>query len=745
MDEMSASGFEGLFRASPVGMLITRTDDGRVVDVNGAFRRLFGWEKGEVAGSTTVELGLWPDPAERTTLVARARAAGSVTEMEVELAARSGEPRPVSLFAEVMELDGEEHLVSTVLDLSDLRDHERALRQRDRILEAVGFASERLLQVEPWEEGMQQVLARLGSATDVSRVYVFENSGGDGDTPLRASLRHEWTAGDVEPQIDHPELQRVPYLEGGFGRWRSYLERGEVVAGPVSEFPTSEQAFLEAQDIRSLAVVPVFAGDAWWGFMGYDETRRERDWSPPVLDALKAAANTIGTALHRLRTLGTLEEQRRVLTRMALYDPLTGLANRTLFRDRVEHSLERVDRESRTVGVLVLDLDRFKVVNDTLGHAAGDHLLGLVGHRLRTHLAGVDTVARLGGDEFAVLIDPMEPEDLAAVRERVGAAFREPFDLADTQVHVAASAGVTLGGEEGLLAADLLRFADIAMYRAKQEGEDGFHVFDPKTDSTETRRLHRENEIRRALEHDELRLHYQPIVSLADGSILGLEALVRWEHPSEGLLMPGVFLGIAEDSGLIGRVDRWVADRACGDLSRWRGDAAADDDLSVSVNVSGRRFREPELVPDLRRSLERTGLPPELLEIEITEGMAIQSAERIGVVRDLGVRLAVDDLGTGYASLEYLTRLDVDTLKVDRSFTERLGEDRRGAAVVEAAALIGSRLGLRVVAEGVESLDQGRVARALGCTAGQGYLYGRPMEPEAVPGYLSNRSNGCTG
>ncbi len=425
-------------------------------------------------------------------------------------------------------------------------------------------------------------------------------------------------------------------------------------------------------------------------------------------------------------------EHERELERRALRDELTGLANRTLFRDRLGHALEAADRRGGRVAVLFADLDRFKVVNDTLGHPAGDVLLQQAAGRLRRCFRDEDTVARLGGDEFGVIVERVEGRaEAEEAARRLVAEFERPFRVADDEVHQATSVGIALSSAERLHPDELIRFSDIAMYRAKDEQGSTYHLFDPDVDAEAGRRLHRENELRTAVEEGQLVLHYQPVVNLASGAVVGSEALVRWEHPRRGLLSPAEFIPLAEETGLIVPLGEWVIRTAARDTERWSTPGAPDDGLHLGINVSARQLRELDAVDRIKEALAEGGISPDRVILEITESVAIGNREAIQDLREHGLRVAVDDLGTGYASLEYLTHLEVDIMKVDRLFISGIGEDERDEAIVEATAHIAHRLGITLVAEGVETAGQLRRLRELGYDYGQGYHFATPRPAEA--------------
>jgi diguanylate cyclase (GGDEF)-like protein/PAS domain S-box-containing protein len=435
----------------------------------------------------------------------------------------------------------------------------------------------------------------------------------------------------------------------------------------------------------------------------------------------------------------SLEQQ---LVQRALHDQLTGLPNRMLFMDRLEQALERCARRGKFAAVLFLDLDRFKLVNDNFGHDRGDQLLVQVAERLRSCLRRVDTIARIGGDEFTVLLEEVgSAGDASLVAERIIEAFRASFRIESQDIFVGASIGIALGApDQGTTALGLLRSSDIAMYRAKANGRACFEVFKSSMRETVKGRLKMETELRRALDRGELRVHYQPQVDLRTARIVGLEALVRWEHPERGLVPPGSFIPMAEETGLILPIGRWVLQTACRQAAVWRADAEIGLDLVMAVNLSPRQFRHPRLVADVGQVLAESGLDASGLEIEITEGCAMGDADAtvktLEHLKAIGIRLAIDDFGTGYSSLGYLKRFPIDVLKVDRSFVAGLPANRGDAAIVRAVVGLTRALGLKAVAEGVETADQLTELRDLGCDQGQGYFFGRPVATEVTDAVL---------
>ncbi|HVW69003.1 MAG TPA: EAL domain-containing protein [Steroidobacteraceae bacterium] len=442
-----------------------------------------------------------------------------------------------------------------------------------------------------------------------------------------------------------------------------------------------------------------------------------------------------------------LEEQ---LRRMAFHDPLTLLANRTLFKDRVQHALALAQRGHFPVAVLFLDLDNFKTINDSLGHDAGDRLLQAVAQRIVQSTRPSDTVARLGGDEFAVLLERVTiTAEVQRVAESLIEALGTAFALNGMEVRVAASIGVafstTAAGAEALLGN-----ADIAMYHAKAAGKNRYAVFEPQMQDVLHERLRLEADIGRALIEHEFFLEYQPIVDLGTGSLLGVEALVRWRHPRAGVLMPAQFIPVAEECGQIVKLGRWVLAEACRALIAWRGCVAGGNGLRVSVNISGRHLQHGELLQDVAYALESSGLEPPNLVIELTESTIMYNTdanlERLQQLKALGVRLALDDFGTGYSSLSYLHRFPIDILKIDRSFVSRLTNSDNGPELARAVITLGETLGLDTVAEGIELEPQVTALLGLRCVAGQGFLFAEagPLEALTNSSFVARRNERWT-
>jgi diguanylate cyclase (GGDEF)-like protein/PAS domain S-box-containing protein len=436
------------------------------------------------------------------------------------------------------------------------------------------------------------------------------------------------------------------------------------------------------------------------------------------------------------RKLAEAELERRadVIRYQAVHDPLTSLPNRALFQDRLVQALARPGAQ---IAVVLLDIDNFKLVNDSLGHSAGDELLMKIAPRLQTALRPDDTIARLGGDEFVVLLDRIPDERSAArVAERIVGAFEAPFELSAGEHFAKASLGIAIAGAESSEPASLIRDADAAMYQAKARGRARFEIFDRAMRARSVERLSVENDLRRALMRQELHVVYQPIVSLRDSSVVSVEALLRWEHPTRGLLLPADFIAVAEESGLIESIGRFVLDSACTQAAHWHALRPDARPLGIAVNLSVRQFTQRDLEATVAATLAESGVEPSSLCLEITESVLLEEpqgvADTIRRLSRLGVRFVLDDFGTGYSSLAYLSGLPIDGLKVDQSFVRSLGADERSTAITTAIVRMAQALSLEVIAEGVEAAHQLRALRTLRCELGQGFLFHGALTAEAI-------------
>ena len=526
----------------------------------------------------------------------------------------------------------------------------------------------------------------------------------------------------------------------------------EVNAAAIAHYGYSREEFLTRSitDIRPAEDVPRLLAQGRNG----DEGVRHGAWRHRTADGrlidVEVSSHTLRFAGRPAVLVAVQDVTARValedeLRHQAFHDSLTNLANRALFFDRAGHALRRLDRGEPGLAVLILDLDGFKTVNDSLGHAAGDTLLVAVAARLQTALRPTDTAARLGGDEFAILVeDAATPEAALAVAERVLESLARPLAVASKELFVYASIGVAWTAGDELDAGALVRNADAAMYRAKAEGKGCARLFEPAMHTASLERLELETDLRRAVAAGEFVLHYQPVVSARDGQVVSFEALVRWQHPTRGLIEPEEFIPLTEENGLIVDIGRWVLTEACRQARAWQLHHH-DDTLSVAVNLSARQLAEIGLVHDVARAVAASGLQPGCLTLEITESVLIadpdRAVARLRQLKAFGVRLAIDDFGTGYSSLSSLQHLPVDALKIDKTFVDGVAAGPEATGLVEAIMRLAGTLALETVAEGVERPEQLQSLQELGCAQIQGFYFSRPLSADDVETFLrANRA-----
>jgi diguanylate cyclase (GGDEF)-like protein/PAS domain S-box-containing protein len=433
-------------------------------------------------------------------------------------------------------------------------------------------------------------------------------------------------------------------------------------------------------------------------------------------------------------------EQR--LTYLAQYDTLTGLPNRNLFRDRLAFAIARMHRSNNKLALLFLDLDRFKEINDSHGHTIGDEVLQVVANSLKEALRDVDTIARMGGDEFAIILDNIQgAEQVSAIAERIRTTLSTPFLVQGVEIFVSASMGIAIYPRHGATMEDLIQSADVAMYRAKEEGRNTYIFFSSEMNSQAAKHLNMANLLRHGLDRNEFLLHYQPKVAIPGGDITGMEALVRWNSTDLGFVMPGDFISLAEATGLIVQIGAWVLRTACMQNKAWQVEGWAS--LVVAVNLSARQFQQKDLVEMISTVLAETGLEPRFLELEITESMIMHDAERAVIVLEslsrLGVQLSIDDFGTGYSSLAYLKKFPVQKLKIDQSFVRDLAIDTQDAGIVKAIIAMAKSLKLGVIAEGVETAEQLKYLTKLRCDEYQGYYFSKPVPATEFVAMLRNQ------
>lgn len=499
--------------------------------------------------------------------------------------------------------------------------------------------------------------------------------------------------------------------------------------------------------MNSCVAIPLKTGQEMLGILGFGFFDQQKNIVPEQLSLLTGFAQLASIALDNARLYNAaqqeLAERKRVediLRYLAYHDTLTDLPNRTLFNDRLSVALNQAKRNNSNFAVMFLDLDYFKMVNDTLGHDVGDRLLKGIASKLSNLLRKGDTISRIGGDEFTILLHGINhAEDAAMVAQKIIDTLREPWVVGVHEFHITTSIGIALYPNDGEDQETLIKNADAAMYQAKQNGRNNFQFYTPAMNARAIYRLELENHLRKALERKEFVIHYQPQVEISTGLILGIEALIRWQHPEWGLISPAEFIPIAEDTGLILSIGEWVIRTACQQAKRWQDQGFPP--LRVSVNLSARQFQQPNLVLKVADILSETGLDPRWLELEITESIAMKDVEFTGKMlfelRKMGITIAIDDFGTGYSSLSYLKRLPIDIIKIDRSFIRDITTDPDDASIVSTIIVLARNLKMQVIAEGVETEEQLAFLRKQNCDQMQGYLFSKPLSAKNLEKILS--------
>lgn len=557
----------------------------------------------------------------------------------------------------------------------------------------------------------------------------------------------EWTGvenNSIDAPGTHYPLREVPAT-------RAVLEnRKEAVIyidDPLAD--PAEVELLEEYECRAMLMLPLALADRVIGLIELHEWRENRRFTERDIRLCEAMADEAAIAIEHARLFEQVQQESEFrkqaqaqLFHDAFHDALTQLPNRALLMDRLTQAFQRARIDQRyTFAILFLDFDRFKLVNDSLGHDTGDQLLMAISRKMESFVRGSDTVARHGGDEFVILLDDIrDPIATIHFAERLGQAFEEPFEIRGRELLMSASIGIVISSDTYEAPDAMLRDADIAMYRAKMRGQGQYQVFDAGMRERIISKMDLETELRQALQKQEFVVYYQPIVNLENRFLIGFEALVRWNHPERGLLAPGVFIGQAEESDLIIPMDRWVLTEACRQVADWQNRFDLDLEIAISVNLSGKQFARPDLVDQVWESLRTSGLPASALRLEITESTILENTrlatEVLTGLRQLGVRLQIDDFGTGYSSLSYLHQFLFDTLKIDRSFISAMDHDPRDYQIVQTIVALARNLDMDMIAEGVETEDQAAQLIELGCQHAQGFLYSPAVESHLAEAFI---------
>ncbi|WP_216908315.1 EAL domain-containing protein [Synechococcus sp. CCY 0621] len=540
----------------------------------------------------------------------------------------------------------------------------------------------------------------------------------------------------------------------------SLIKSHSVFMHEMGELPEALHQQAIADGVRSTMLMPLIYQNTYLGGICLQQCDQSRVWTEDEVAIVKTISDQCAIAIHQARLYEQAQreiaERERIEARLrhdAFHDALTGLPNRILFIDRLEHALQLAKRRydksswanSHRFAVLFLDLDRFKVVNDSLGHGTGDQLLQKVAEHLQVSVRRGDTIARLGGDEFVILLEDLKsPSEAIDVTLRIHQQLKQPIVLGGQEIFITTSIGITLDSERYTSSDQMLRDADIAMYHAKRAGRAGYEIFDSSMHVVAVQQLHLESDLQRAIDRDEFRVHYQPIINLDSRQILGFEALIRWQHPDRGMIEPGEFIPVAEEAGLIADIDLWVMSQAVQQMQLWQQEFPELSHLKVSVNLSGIHFSNGELISRIDQVLQDTGISGSKLKIEITEGVLINNAEFAAQIleqlRDRGIQVCLDDFGTRYSSLNYLHRFPISCLKIDRTFITSLETDTYKREIVKAIVSLALNLQITVVAEGVESTSQLTFLQSIHCQLGQGYIFSPPLNRRSATELLRSNS-----
>jgi len=660
-----------------------------------------------------------------------------------------------------------------------------------RLLQGVIQATYCLLTLSDRHEAIHQALAYLGEALAVDRVYIFQNHSDPVTQSLLASQWWEWTPEQISLPFNNLELQNLSYTTV-LRRWYDYLSQGKPITGYQEELPEWEKQLLGDRQVCSFLILPIFVDQHFWGFIEYDNCHYDRQWTAEEIATLTTVAESFGGAIahHRaeaeLNTIQSqleaaieertfklkaavkqlqaeIENKEKIATQLrynAYHDSLTGLPNRALFMEHLQQAIEEAQgSEEYKFAILFIDLDRFKVVNDTLGHTLGDRLLIELSKRLhqisekQSNLPIEQTlIAHLGSDEFAILLTQIADLSQAnQLAECIHQDMTDPFLVNGHQILSTVSIGIALSSTGYERPEQVLRDADIVMYHAKSKGRARYEVFDLEAHTRVMNQLKLENDLRHAvqllerpdtLKDNQFIVYYQPITCLKTGSIVGFEALLRWQHPQLGMVSPIQFIPIAEETGLIALLGQWVLEEACHQLHLWEN--YGHHHLTMAVNLSGCQLSRPDLLEKIDRIIQQSQINAHDLKLEITESMIINNADYVKQVlsqlKKRSIKLCMDDFGTGYSSLSYLHRFPLDILKIDKSFVSNMGENGEHSDIVRTIINLAHHLKMDVIAEGVETAGQLKILSELGCQWGQGYFFSRPIDSKKALDMLSNQN-----
>lgn len=703
------------------------TVDGKFIIANPMLARIYGYDSPEelLTGITNIGTQLYVNSRLYQELRQKLQQQREVRGFESQVRCKNGQIIWISenirtLYDENNQIFGYE---GSVVDITERKQAEEELQLRDRLLQAVAEASTHLLTEMDYDIAIQNAIAILGQAAKVDRVCIFENHPHDPSQENAMTMRWEWSKESIPSIIQQPHWQNQPYSTFETANWYERLSNTSSIATLTADLSTTEQELLHRDSIQSLLIVPIWSNSQLWGHLSFQDCHFSRQWSQTEHSILQMIAANIAGAIER-------EQNEKTMRHRSLHDALTGLSNRRLFDQRLSEALEVANEFGKPLAVMFLDLDRFKVINDTLGHTVGDKLLKQVANRLNSCLTGNDLLSRWGGDEFTILLPEIEDlGDITKTANKFLKAIDSIFEIEGHELFVTVSIGISLYEQPGKSAETLMREADAALYQAKDLGKNQYQFYSNLLGQKIPQLLALEKNLRQALQCQEFSVYYQPRVNLVNGEITGMEALLRWQHPDMGAVSPGVFIPLAEENGLILPIGEWVLRTACLQNKQWQD--AGFPPITMAVNLSPRQFRQPNLVTMVTRILEEIGLESKYLELEITEGTAIEDIEFTkSVLEELhqaGIRLSIDDFGTGHSSLNRLQVLPLDCIKIDQSFIRDLGVNAKVSHIIRAIVGLGQHLGLSIVAEGVENQEQLDFLHSIHCESVQGYFFYKPI------------------
>ena len=613
-----------------------------------------------------------------------------------------------------------------LLDVSQRKAAEDALRRRDQLSKSVAEVTTHLLTGLHQDSVIDVALEMFGASIGVDRIGISENHRATSSDDLAATLKYEWVKSGIPSILSQPHRQNQVYRETYLQRWYPLLAEDGMICSLRKDMPDEERSILFRDGILSLLIVPVNVNNSFWGFLELDYCAEDYAWTANDVANVRAFAASIGAAIQR-------QAQEQVIQHQAHHDALTGLPNRVLFHEKLEQSLTQAQTHDQRVAVMFLDLDKFKVINDTLGHSVGDGLLQEVSDRLKQCVRSTDTVARWGGDEFIILMPNLDNlDDAITTAQRILAVFREECQIEAHELTINTSIGIAIYPNDALEAEILVRNADIALYQSKDMGRGTYQLYDPGLESESPEAFALRESLSQGLQRNEFVLFYQPQMNLKTNRMVGMEALIRWNHPKYGLMYPNQFLSLTDDAGVLDELGDWVLSSAAQQCLDWH--QMGFKHICVSINLFEKQFTQSDIVDRVQRILDEMACPANCLQLEISESMAFHDIRYTQATlqrfQDIGVQVTIDDFGAGATSLTDLTRLPVKGIKLHKALIQDIQSNRNAAAIIHALVSMAKYLNLKVGAVGVDQSETLNILKSLNCDLIQGYLMAPPLSVE---------------